>query len=732
MIISEIKSLPIGNNEYIKKLATKLSVKPGAPVNGEHNQPLHSRFPSKIEFNAAAKEAIGEHEVYQAFLDLIINDRYILNKDRTRYIVNDSDYKTSQLAADLIVYAYLTGAKQEAIQFLKYVPPSFLHASGIFSKLNSAVDFKKGDHFGYNPETPNKPSFLTRQIFQHNPNYAPSINADEIKKKTLNADSNSVMTLTSFSIPKTIGSDSKLRLKDESPVPFISIRNSKAASKHNLYEFIGLDKDGNFQYRQIDTLSVFGMNEFIFGVSNVRSLIASNRAVSKTDTAIENTGKQNISKDSEKTISTGDERTTSRKKYKFEAAEGEKAKDRLEYILATMAREGNNRLYRSLASDLLEAIDSLPKGISLKEGKTSSYDPHTNTITVNMEQYENVDDFERMFMHEIMHAFTSQALTALDGDRSKLEPEKRKALENMEKLFKTYRDFFRNHTDIDTKIRFEIFEAKYKIIKKHLDGKIDIKQAIRDCKFIEQAISKKYGIKDNKYHTTKDDATSVSDLYSAEDREKFYAGINVREFVSEIMTNQTVIDQAANIEYKEEGQPTKKVISKFKEFVKGIVKAFTKKNVSESAIDEILNFITPSTRIIEKTERPNIWEYKKKHKTDWTIEEQEAKKQIEQKETPPEATWYEEDTPLFENTESTSYTEGKAIDEEPTGSYTEGRALDEFLPKGTPTPHLKFFNQNKSAIQRYSRNKNVTFKEFMEILNNEPDVEAFFHVITRC
>jgi hypothetical protein len=587
-----------------------------------------------------------------------------------------------------------------------------------------------------------------------------------------------------------------------------------------------------------------------------------------------------------------------------------------------------------------------------------------------MEQHSDVDSFERAFMHELLHAFTATQLRLLDGDRTALTPDQRKSLENMEKLFHTYRDFFRNHVDIDMQIRFKIFERKAKILKMYTNNQIPFSEAVSMCKLAEKAISKQYGVTDDKYHTTKDDAKSITDLYTKEDRILFYAGTNVREFVSEVMTNQDVIDQASQIEYKEEGQPNKKVISKFKEFVKGIVKAFTKRSVSEAAIDEVLSFITPTTKVVSKEERPIVWETKKPvHKADFGPEEELAKKA-----KPVDGTVWEtegeEYTKVdeeqldfsngvtkqsidFEEEQSFGYKERTiknasadatiaiAIDfttageqltkssvlkqnklyipvdlrlneifeslighkdpfddtselvlndneifklaeqivtrlnkvnaktlniagngiytlkklgvsqeladqfaerlleyvlysdnlktqiesirtggqtgfdeagakagiklgfpvkvlapngwifrvdlkeyndkykqlnlkvkfnsdntvdifdekqfknrfkepiqeepvefktptetnrEEPTnsgGSYLDEPGIDLFLPV-SPTPHLKFFNQNKKSIQRYSRNKNVTFKEFMEILNNEPDVDAFYHVITRC
>lgn len=740
-VISEIKALPIGNNMYLRKLAVSLAFKPGTKSGNKNGDIIESNNPSIVKFDAASKEAIGEHEVYQAFLDLIVNDRPILNKDRTPYMVNGEEYRTSQLASDAILYAYLTGAKQEAIQFLKYVPPTFLHSTGIFAKL-AQIEFANGDIFGHKADLPNHPSYITKQIFQHNPGSVPQIDAEKIVDVTksqnvefekLAKDKKDVKFLTSFVLPKTISKKSKLRLDESSPMPFISIRNNNAASKYSLYEYVGLDDEGHFKYSQIDTLGLFGMSEFVAGVGDVRSLVATNRSTNEHVNATSTTGIQSPFHASEQRFDLGDSRITAKSKYKFEDAEGKQAKDKIDSILTTMSKEGHNPLFKNLAADLLEAIDSLPKDIKLKIGEFSQFNVEDNSITINMEQHSDVDSFERAFMHELLHAFTSTQLRLLDGDRTSLAPDQRKSLENMEKLFHTYRDFFRNHVDIDMQIRFKIFERKAKILKMYTNNQIPFSEAVSMCKLAEKAISKQYGVTDDKYHTTKDDAKSITDLYTKEDRVLFYAGTNVREFVSEVMTNQDVIDQASQIEYKEEGQPSKKVISKFKEFVKGIVKAFTKRSVSEAAIDEVLSFITPTTRVVSKEERPIVWETKKPvHKADFGPEEEATKKvkptsgtvwETEGK----EYTKVDEETLSFDTPEDNKTEEASNN----SGSYLDEPGIDLFLPVSS-TPHLKFFNQNKKSIQRYSRNKNVTFKEFMEILNNEPDVDAFYHVITRC
>ena len=715
-IINEIQQLKIGENTYIERLDTKPANKPSYSDVKESGEIRQAKDISLIRFDATSKEGYGEQQIYASFLDLLQNDRKITNLDGTDYIVDGKPYMTSSLAQDLILYTYANGAKQEAIQFLKYIPMQFLHTIGVFEKLTD-IDYNKLEAFGHSENLDFfTPSSMTRQIFQHSPELA--VRMSDIKAETLMNDGDGKVGATTTFVIAPHAMKSKFLVggpitqdgEADIPVPFISVFNAFADTSYSLYEFDKLDKDGNFIYKQIDTLGTFGMSEYNFGVARPTSLVWKNRSIVKNDSTLKPSQKSsNNLTDRQKSIPTNAENDWIGK-YNFNNVSGEKAKERVASILEKISKESNNSLFKTYASDLLTAIGSIQlekdgAQFSLEQGKFSSYITATHTLTIDTNAVKTINEFERVFLHELTHVLTSRYIRMYGtSEFESLTPDKKAAILNIINLYKRYNSHFKNNSDLQLRARYDAFDKKNKLIKAYKEAMakdpyaMSLEELQEEATKIENDVINAYKQehkvdvsnsvksitvnKDNKI-------TALKDIYSSEDRKIFYATANPAEFVTEMMTNEAVIKQGLNIQYDE--KENKSFTSKFIDFLKDLFDSFTGKNISSEAIKNILGLIEVK-------------------------EQSEVKQQLD-------ATIVKEDDLFSTKNEENEIKNPFDKNDKP---------IDFFLENPGNNPDLKFFNINKKAILKYFGRDSMSFSEYLEELDNEPSKSSFFDTITRC
>ncbi|HPQ80025.1 MAG TPA: hypothetical protein PLG47_06195, partial [Candidatus Dojkabacteria bacterium] len=164
-INAERKRLSFGENSLANKIKKLKTIKEYA------NNPLISRLvpetkkngmPALVKINAAVDQA-GEMSVMQAALELYTNDRPIPEIGMT----------TKELFVDLMKLAYLTGGVQEAIQYVRFMPVSYLFEIGMADRIAELVGSKeigKDSFLGIPHE--DMPSWVlpnfVRQYIQHN------------------------------------------------------------------------------------------------------------------------------------------------------------------------------------------------------------------------------------------------------------------------------------------------------------------------------------------------------------------------------------------------------------------------------------------------------------------------------------------------------------------------------------------------------------------------------------
>lgn len=343
-------------------------------------------LPSIIKFNNAASESFDEEYMYNSFVELI--ERPLQLPD-----FNGRPYNTRMLSQDLISYAYLEGGVQQAIQFVKYVPVSYLHSIG-FSDIMSRLDLNTMNVFGIvnkDDSTQYRVSRFAMQYAQHNPQRMPKlrlsneqglITSETVYNKIENYNSgfdvNNMESLTSF------------ELKDNpSPPVFLSIYNSKiqkGRKKFQLYYYDGT------KYNRIPVLGVFGMNEYVINNSGYSSLVNGYKAkdieVQKVKSTPVETGNDLFLVNTGNMSEVMNAIVNSNIPYLSPLASAlqDKAGDiKIEYkdLLTTYGRKGRGK-----------------------------YNPETNTIELDINIFRNLssEDQARTILHELIHGLTVEEL----------------------------------------------------------------------------------------------------------------------------------------------------------------------------------------------------------------------------------------------------------------------------------------------------------------------------------
>lgn len=208
--------------------------------------------PSLIKFNNAAGEEFDEQYLYESLSVLLERGR---KGDIELPQIGNKKYTLDTLAQDLIAYAYLGNATQEAIQFTKYTPVAYLNQVGFSKKMREANLWLQsnpnvlGMRVGNSVNESHLVSEYTMQYIQHNPEKVKGEykDAKKLLRNIVDANSNNLDDLQTF------------KLKGEDNPTFISTYNSsipKGEKKFQLYWF-----DGE-KYSRIPILGTFGMDEY--------------------------------------------------------------------------------------------------------------------------------------------------------------------------------------------------------------------------------------------------------------------------------------------------------------------------------------------------------------------------------------------------------------------------------------------------------------------------------------
>jgi hypothetical protein len=328
--------------------------------------------PSLIKFNNSSSGFYDENGLNNALLELME-----LNINLPSF--NGEPYTSRKLAQDLITYSYLEGGVQEATQFVKFIPLSYLDKMG-FSLNLSNIDFNsKGatSIFDIIANAPNNNSKFITQFAQHNPavlpkldNYIPGID----KRKDLDK-------LLNFNVQDLSKEADGLTMPD-----FVSMRYE---GKYLLWK-----KTGQGNYTQIPVVQS-GISEY------------DNKVQQITPLASEIIVPQNPIKEQPLSPTSDESRVTNETRF------GLNTDASLTDIVTNLANSiGIDEYLVTLAKQLLPAIDSSTT-ITVGDIKTKGkYQMPENAIIISRAQAKNATDTElaRTILKELMHSITNKEL----------------------------------------------------------------------------------------------------------------------------------------------------------------------------------------------------------------------------------------------------------------------------------------------------------------------------------
>lgn len=336
--------------------------------------------PSLIKYNNASGEEFDEQYLYESLATLM--ELRGKTGDAELPEVGNKKYTLHTLAQDLISYCYLGNAIQEAIQFTKYVPVSYLNVTG-YSRRMRGINLDLKDNLNIlgmkvvDPKTQaHLVSKFTMQFIQHNPERVKTKFSEKNLNKLIVKNPNGTFTF-----------------KDNSKPVFVSVYDSsvsKGEKKFRLYWFDGA------KYVQIPILGAFGMDEYQLGEDIGKSLVngqvkskaAPQATISGQKTEGDNTGVFNINS-------------------------GDSLK-----IMEAIAK-ANTTVYGPLANYLLPYSDGIKVQVSdtltLRNGKTTTvfngyYNPNTNTVLIHPKMLNNPALLADTFVHEVVHSLTYHAV----------------------------------------------------------------------------------------------------------------------------------------------------------------------------------------------------------------------------------------------------------------------------------------------------------------------------------
>lgn len=366
---------------------------------------------SLITFTASSGENYDERNVYVSFAELIVNEREI-----------EPGYTSRMLAGDLIEYAFLEGGIQEAIQFVKYVPASYLKnipfANRLLNYRFDAMSIFGGSsnkYFYYDTGR------FTDQYIQHN-----SYRVQGIDNKAIeNLFYSKPLTSSQFKTTTTLRPKS-----GEQWNPYLvanRILGGELISEAYPEYFTINHKDGIMlfkldadNYVRLDTLGTFGMSEYDFNTSRAYTNLlrqAANRVVNTTDEALpqlDNTP-----------VVTNSERITS----EYEVALRTSVINGLEYIQENTLDSNHKSLANFIKANIGHVNIVFADGIA-KRGNTSFKDGEF-TVTLYPEAHSNTQEFEKTILHEFMHVLTKRAIDNNPELAKRLEKVIEQALKSM-------------------------------------------------------------------------------------------------------------------------------------------------------------------------------------------------------------------------------------------------------------------------------------------------------------
>lgn len=344
-------------------------------------------LPSNITYQANVAENIDERGIYAAFSKMFTDTKPLGT-------FNNVEYTAQKIAQDLVTHQMLTGGIQKAHQFIKYIPVNYLQLVGYYDFMKN-IDFNNEEDINF--------TRIENQYLQHNP-----------KEVLLSSSLKEVLDSPAY---KFYNNDTVIRNIDTTSesLPFVfSVVNERAVKGYDIYFY----NSDTRQWEQKDTLGRGDILEYDTNKDFGNTIIPTN----KTREVKEITLPTNI-KEIEVSLKLSNQvNNPSNVVYDPEAADivttyglnnNETSLYKLSFILDRIVENNYNDFNSYLAQELRNNIDNLKEYRFIvnhnlqAKGRFSIAD---KTIEVNPSNIQTKQEFERVMLEEIIHAFTKKAI----------------------------------------------------------------------------------------------------------------------------------------------------------------------------------------------------------------------------------------------------------------------------------------------------------------------------------
>jgi hypothetical protein len=382
-------------------------------------------LPSTIEMNNSTKENFDELSIYSSFYQMITEPHNL-------GIFNGKMYTTADLARELVLYSFVTGAKQGPSQFHSYIPVNYLQEIGFVKYLNDPQLFNASilDEIIQNQ--------FAIQYIQHNPGQVTRIDKGELRYT-----------------PNKFTYDDEYDIKQIVKDPDILIDHVDALgvfyqNQFSIYDeelpekyilFVKNPKTGNYKKTPILGTKMLG--------TRVISPITEYEATEVTVRPILPSAKTNVvlSKYEETDADTG-----------VIALQSEILADNdFEHdgsiidVLDAIAYNSTNKSYIDLSGQLVDIASELDITTKIADDEMRTKYPKINNsvglsiydgniILLNPDFINSQEEFEEVVLHETIHMLTKDLIVRYRYDKESLTDEQVKLLDRLEALRNAYRE----------------------------------------------------------------------------------------------------------------------------------------------------------------------------------------------------------------------------------------------------------------------------------------------------
>lgn len=456
-ILNEIKNTPLfRSNAFLRRLEVIPQTTNGITI-------------YTIQYRAGIKEGVNDTEIYTDFLGLLLNEVKITDN-------NNKEYTTTDLAQDLIEYSFITGGIQGATEFIKLIPPAYLHSIGMFKYVNDffyedSTLLPLTDLYAFNR--------FELEFIRNNPELVkPKVNTSDEEFKSFKPVYDSSKRLQAFTIPfvdnngnSNTGLIARYTTLNEGnvvPVPFITIRNYNSPSGYDLYYF-----DGQSQYLYISTLGNKNISEYNSVGAGLFNSTYKPVIMPDVDKPITNIAAPTINSKSifdSTTISIAyDNLLKHLDGNELKGKEGVKALlDLLAYSSSTDAVDSS--IISIMSNNLHKLPDNIKIVFNLDEASDKEgmfvYDINNNNINTlffkdtllgQLATKDGIDYALPIILHELYHAFTSRLITKFSKGEKIEDDNLRKILVSLESSRRQYKEHLSNKYPEE----FKEFNIKY-------------------------------------------------------------------------------------------------------------------------------------------------------------------------------------------------------------------------------------------------------------------------------